>query len=115
MTVSTEKPSRRAALGAIASLTALAVPAAAIAASPTDGDAEIIALSEEILRINALVQEVNAIRVEPFEERFDQILHGGQSPRDELLEAIDRRIAALRSEPTAASETGSLHGSNHSR
>jgi hypothetical protein len=70
-------PTRRVALGALASISALAFPAAAIAAAPTDGDAEIIALSDEILRINALVQEVTAKRIEPFAERFNEILHDG--------------------------------------
>ncbi len=77
MTISTEKSSRRAALGASASISALAFPAAAIAAAPTDGDAEIIALSDEILRINTLMEEVTAKRIEPFAERFDEILHDG--------------------------------------
>jgi hypothetical protein len=67
----------RSVLAGAAASTALAFPAAAIAAASTGGDAEIIALSDEILRINALVEEITAKRIEPFDERFDEILYGG--------------------------------------
>ena len=51
----------------------------AIAATPTDGDAEIIALAEKIERIKASAEEISEERVAPFDERFDQILYDGWS------------------------------------
>jgi hypothetical protein len=111
MTDSMEKPSRRAALGALASVPVLALPVGAIAAPAgdarryfrpgvlegglrifareADGDAEIIALSDEILRIHALAEEVAEKGIHPFRERFDQIMG-----MDGLKPVTDESIAA---------------------
>jgi hypothetical protein len=62
--------SRRAALGALASVSALAIPAVAIAATASDGSAEIIALSAEISRRVALATPARA-RIELLLEQFD--------------------------------------------
>jgi hypothetical protein len=65
MTVSTKTPSRRAALGVLASIPALALPAAAMAGSETAGglsahpDAELFALIEHAKAASALTDEAN--------------------------------------------------------
>jgi hypothetical protein len=65
MTISTVTPSRRAALGALASIPALALPAAAMAGSETAGglsarpDAELFALIERAKAGAALTDEAN--------------------------------------------------------
>jgi hypothetical protein len=72
-------PTRRAALGALASVPALAIPAVAIAGAP---DAEILALAAEIDRLCALGEEIYAKRVDPFEETFDSLLDEAVAARD---------------------------------
>ena len=61
---------RRAALAALASVSALAIPVVAIAATASDGSAEIIALSAEILRRDGLATPERA-RIELLLEQFD--------------------------------------------
>ncbi len=77
MTHRTSSPSRSAVLGAIVSVSALTVPAVAIAATPTDGDAEIIALSQEIHRIKGSADDVAEKGIDPLNETFEQILREG--------------------------------------
>src|SRR5271170_4291508 len=68
---------RRAALTALASASALALPAVAIAATAApDADAELFALAAEIKRLCALGGEIYATRVDPFEEKFNNLLDG---------------------------------------
>src|ERR1700722_11768771 len=63
------EPSRR----AVASVSALAVP---FALTPSiDPDAELLALSAEVLRMSAMVSEFNAARIEPFDEKFELLIH----------------------------------------
>ena len=66
---------RRAALTALAGVSALALPAGAVAAVvPSDAEAEILALAAEIERLNALGEAIYAERVDPFEEKFNALL-----------------------------------------
>ena len=68
-------PTRRAALGALAVVPALALPAVAIAAAaPPDADAELIALAAEIDRLCALNHEIYAKRIDPFHETFEGLM-----------------------------------------
>jgi hypothetical protein len=83
-------PTRRAALAAMASVPALALPSAiASAASPTGDDAEIIALAAEIQRLCALGKEIYAKGVDPFQETFQNLI-------DDALPAMRRDPAAWR-------------------
>jgi hypothetical protein len=70
MTFSTEKPSRRAALGAIVSVPALALPTVAMAASD---DSEILAIAAEIRVLDDRALAVQAERIDPFEEEFVEL------------------------------------------
>ena len=64
---------RRAALGAVASVSALAVP---FALTPSiDPDAELLALSGEVLRMSAMASELDASRIQPFDEKFELLIH----------------------------------------
>ena len=69
-------PTRRAALTALASVPALALPAAAIAApsTPSGNDADLIALAAEIDRLLALGEDIYAKGVDPFEESFQSLM-----------------------------------------
>jgi hypothetical protein len=74
---------RRVALGALASASALAFPAVAIAAvAPPDADAELIALAAEIERLVAQGDEIRANRFDPFEETFQKLLEESLSVAD---------------------------------
>jgi hypothetical protein len=55
---------RRAALTALAGASALAIPAVAMAASPTGDDAELIALAAEIQRLCAQGETATALGIE---------------------------------------------------
>lgn len=67
---------RRAALTALASVSALALPPAAAmaAAASPNADAKIIALAAEIERLSALAKAIQAERVDPFSETFHEIM-----------------------------------------
>ena len=76
MTVSTETPSRRAALGVLASIPALAIPAAAMAARPraaTALDAElfdlIAAAREAAARFEVATRAMEEAEIEPRRRR----------------------------------------------
>jgi predicted aminopeptidase len=71
---------RRAALGALAAASALALPAVAIAASPTGDDAELISLAAEIQRLRAQVKEISAKGIEPFNETFFRLVQDTPGP-----------------------------------
>jgi hypothetical protein len=71
---------RRAALGALAGVSALALPAVAIAASPTGDDAELISLAAEIQRLRAQVKEISAKGIEPFNETFYRLVQDTPGP-----------------------------------
>jgi hypothetical protein len=77
---------RRAALTALASASALALPAVAPITSP-DADAEILALAAEIERLCSLGEEIYAKGVDPFQETFQSLL-------DDAVPAIRRDLAA---------------------
>lgn len=78
-----ETATRRAALCALAGLSALAIPTVAIAAAvPPGADAELVALAAEIERLSGLGKEIYAKRVNPFRETFDSLI-------DEALAAGD--------------------------
>ena len=85
-------PTRRNALAAITRTAAqsaalAALPVAAIAAPGSDDDAEIIALSAEIVRLATAADEIRAARVVPFEDRFREILRGEGDPKLALQKA----------------------------
>jgi len=66
---------RRAALGFLARSTArvsalACLPAAAMAASPTGDDAELLAMEAEIMRLRGLAKAIYAEKVDPFEDEF---------------------------------------------
>ena len=66
---------RRGALGFLARSTArvsalACLPAAAMAASPTCDDAELLAMEAEIMRFRGLAKAICAEKVEPFEDEF---------------------------------------------
>jgi hypothetical protein len=66
---------RRGALGFLARSTArvsalACLPAAAMAASPTGDDAELLAMEAEIMRFRGLAKAICAEKVEPFEDEF---------------------------------------------
>jgi hypothetical protein len=56
------------------SAAALTATLKGIANAATTVDAEIIALSEEVLRLNAIADEITETRIEPFTEQFMDIL-----------------------------------------
>jgi hypothetical protein len=73
---------RRAALTALASASALAIPAVAFAVQ-LNADAEIVALSAEIQRIRASGKELDANRIEPFQDTFETLIHDVRVPWEE--------------------------------
>jgi hypothetical protein len=90
-------PTRRAALGALASASALALPAVAVAAVAPPADAELIALAAEIERLCALGEEIYAKRVDPFQETFDSLI--GEmiaAPRGDQAKHMDKAFAYSR-------------------
>jgi len=75
--------SRRAVLRSLLAVAAATVPAAGVVASvpavasaviPEDADAELIALADEIRRIGALRDEIQATRIDPYEEKFSDLI-----------------------------------------
>jgi hypothetical protein len=79
---------RRAALGALASAPALALPAVAMAAVlPSGDDAELISLAAEIERLRTLGKEIYAERAAPFDETFQNIFRNATGSDDERLAA----------------------------
>ena len=96
-------PTRRAALtAALASASALAIPAVAIAtAAPPDADAELIAITAEIQRLDAMGEEICATRVDPFTDAFLKIMdegpvHGRNGSRAHCLQHRHGRDGAIR-------------------
>jgi hypothetical protein len=72
-----EKTDRRAVLRSILAGAAGAIasaPAVASAVIPENTDAELIALADEIRRIGALRDEIQATRIDPYEEKFSELI-----------------------------------------
>jgi len=68
------------------------------AATPSD-DALIIALSAEVLRLNAIVDDIAETRIEPFEDEFKKIMLGDNRMllnRDEQAELVKQAFAFSR-------------------
>jgi hypothetical protein len=107
---------RRAALTALAGVSALAMPAVAIAAAaPPNADAELVALAAEIERLNALGEAIYAERVDPFEEKFNALLDHALLTQDRTKwnEAFAYshevgREAAIREQQEVDNRAGSL-------
>ena len=85
---------RRTALGVLARSTArisalACLPAVAMAASPTGDDAEILALSAEVLRRCDAAEAFQALHIDPFNERFENIFRRADSsiPEEARMEA----------------------------
>jgi len=85
---------RRAALGFLARSTArvsalACLPAAAMAAAPKGDDAEILALSAEVLRRCDAAEAFQALHIDPFNERFENIFRRADSsiPEEARMEA----------------------------
>jgi hypothetical protein len=53
-----------------------------VAHAAASGDAEIVALSAEVLHLNEVADEITATRIEPFEEKFMALLDPQYSARD---------------------------------
>jgi hypothetical protein len=73
---------RRAAFGRFVGAGALAIPAAALASIPADPDAEIIALSVEIVRRTDEAAAIQETHIDPFQERFFEILNDRSKSRE---------------------------------
>jgi hypothetical protein len=73
--------------------------ASAHAATPAsaDGDAEIIALSAEVLCLNEIANDIAETRIDPFHDKFLEIMRGGAHRRflskDERAELVERAFA----------------------
>jgi hypothetical protein len=90
---------RRRALGSLAAAAAAAaaliVPAVAVAAASAELDAEIIALSAEILRRAAEAEHFQETRIDLFQEEFDRIAHSPGQVTDASLDeafAFSRKV-----------------------
>ena len=75
---------RRAALGFLARSTArvsalACLPGAAMAASPTGDDAELLAMEAEIMRLRGLAKAIYDEKVEPFEDAFHALMRAADS------------------------------------
>jgi hypothetical protein len=53
-----------------------------VAQAAASGDAEIVALSAEVLRLNEVADEITAERIAPFEDQFMALLDPQNSARD---------------------------------
>jgi hypothetical protein len=69
---------RRAVLGALASVSGLSIPF--VIAPSNDPDAELLAVSAEVLRMSAMTSEFEAAHIEPFNEKFEYLIH--DDPRE---------------------------------
>jgi hypothetical protein len=78
---------RRAVFARIAGAAALTLPAAALSASPADPNAEIVALSAEIVSRAEQADRFRETRIDPFQQRFFAIFDDLSKPRAEAWEA----------------------------
>jgi hypothetical protein len=80
MTISTETPSRRAALGALASVPALALPAVAVAAEPAQTH-----LDEPLFALIAAARDLDARGKEAFDAALEATRRTEKVPAPEAL------------------------------
>ena len=88
---------RRAALGALATASALAIPTVAIAAVATpNADTDLTALAAEIERLCNSGEEIYAERVDPFDETFHSLMDASSTSRGTATRKMEDDSTLLR-------------------